>query len=77
VARLWVHECERVFRDRMVNEADMLKFDEFRYAVTKKFFDDCGGISAVEERPLLYTSFMTFSADDQPLYTPVATYEVR
>lgn len=36
VARLWVHECERVFRDRMVNEADMVKFDEFRVAVTKK-----------------------------------------
>lgn len=36
VARLWVHECERVFRDRMINEADMAKFDEFRVAVTKK-----------------------------------------
>jgi dynein heavy chain, axonemal len=30
VARLWVHECERVFRDRMVNESDMGKFDDFR-----------------------------------------------
>ena len=30
VARLWVHEAERVFKDRMVNDADMYKFDEFR-----------------------------------------------
>lgn len=42
MARLWVHETERVFRDRMVNEADMSKFDEFRVATTRKFFDDCG-----------------------------------
>lgn len=42
----------------MVNDADMYKFDEFRTAVTKKFFDDCGGMMAVEERPLLYCSFL-------------------
>ena len=47
-----------MFRDRMVNEADMIKFDEFRYAMTKKYFDDCGGITKIEERPLLFTSFM-------------------
>jgi hypothetical protein len=56
-ARLWVHECERVFRDRMVNDTDMAKFDEFRAAVTKKYFEDLG-LSSVEERPLLFTSFM-------------------
>ena len=47
-----------MFKDRMVNDADMYKFDEFRTAVTKKFFDDCGGMMAVEERPLLYCSFL-------------------
>jgi hypothetical protein len=56
-ARLLVHECERVFRDRMVNDTDMAKFDEFRAAVTKKYFEDLG-LSSVEERPLLFTSFM-------------------
>jgi hypothetical protein len=56
-ARLWVHECERVFRDRMVNDTDMAKFDEFRAAVTKKYFEDLG-LAGVEERPLLFTSFM-------------------
>lgn len=76
VARLWVHEAERVFKDRMVNDADMYKFDEFRTAVTKKFFDDCGGMTAVEERPLLYCSFLQSSPDDVPIYTAVSSYEV-
>jgi AAA+ lid domain len=40
VARLWVHEVERVFRDRMVTEIDMAKFNEFRVNVTKKYFED-------------------------------------
>jgi hypothetical protein len=60
----------------MVNEADMQKFDEFRFAVTKRWFDDCGGISAIEERPLLYTSFMQTTPEDVPVYTYVPSYDV-
>lgn len=57
--RLWLHECERVFRDRLVSDADAAKFDEFHAAVAKKYFDDApGGAAALEERPLLFTSFM-------------------
>ena len=40
VVRLWVHECERVLADRMINDSDMTKFNEFRVNVTKKHFDD-------------------------------------
>lgn len=40
VVRLWVHECERVLMDRMVNDTDMLKFGDFRLNTTKKHFDD-------------------------------------
>ena len=40
VVRLWVHECERVLMDRMVNDTDMLKFGDFRINTTKKHFDD-------------------------------------
>lgn len=40
VVRLWVHECERVFADRLVSETDMAKFNEFRVNVTRKFFED-------------------------------------
>ena len=57
--RLWVHECERVFRDRMVSDADAAKFDEYRSGVTATYFEDVPGApAAIEARPMLYTSFM-------------------
>jgi dynein heavy chain len=56
-ARLWIHEVERVFRDRMVNTTDMAKFDEFKTGITKKYFEDLG-MPALEQSPLLFTSFM-------------------
>lgn len=72
--RLWIHECERVFRDRLLSDADAAKFDEFRVGVTRKFFDELpGGMAAVEERPLLFTSFMQQS--EETSYMPVASYE--
>jgi len=67
VVRLWVHECERVFLDRMVSEQDMTKFGEMRSTVTKKYFQDLD-MAAVEERPLIYTNFMTFNSEDEPIY---------
>ena len=45
VVRLWVHECERVLADRMINDTDMTKFNEFRVTVTKKYFDDVNQVS--------------------------------
>lgn len=41
----------------MVSEMDMTKFDEMRVVATKKYFDEVG-MDAIEERPLLYASFM-------------------
>ncbi|DBB00312.1 TPA: Dynein beta chain, flagellar outer arm [Trebouxia sp. C0004] len=74
VVRLWVHECERVLADRMINDTDMTKFNEFRVTVTKKYFDDVNQ-TEVEARPLLYNNFMTVTADDTPIYNVVPGYE--
>lgn len=61
-ARLWIHEVERVFRDRMVSDTDMAKFEEFKIGVTKKYFEDLG-MPALEQAPLLFTSFMQVGFD--------------
>ena len=45
VVRLWVHECERVLADRMINDTDMTKFNEFRVTVTKKYFDEVNQVN--------------------------------
>lgn len=42
--------------------------------MTKKYFEDLG-LPAVEERPLLFTSFMQATADDQPMYAVVPSYD--
>ena len=58
-ARLWAHEAERVFRDRLVSDADGARFDEFLAATAKEHFGDLpGGAPAVLQRPLLFASFM-------------------
>ena len=72
--RLWVHETERVFLDRMINSADMAQFTEMRKAVTRKFFDDGELLSLVEAAPNVQTSFMKFSADESPVYFGCADY---
>jgi dynein heavy chain len=43
--------------------------------VTKKYFEDCGGAAAIEERPLLFTSFMTTTPEDEPVYNSVPRYD--
>jgi dynein heavy chain len=66
--RVWRHECERVFLDRMINATDMQHFTEMRKTVTKKFFDDPDLQEAVEKQPNVHTSFMKFTPEENPVY---------
>ena len=70
VVRLWLHECERVFRDRMVSDTDIEKYDEFVTATLKTAFKE-EPLDQVTASPNLFSSFMDFTADDTPVYNQV------
>lgn len=40
LARLWVHECERVFRDRIINNVEMEGFDGMMADTAKKYLSE-------------------------------------
>lgn len=54
-ARLWSFECDRVFRDRLVNEADMETYDGFKTTVSKRIFADLN-IEELNASPLIFAS---------------------
>ena len=70
MVRLWYHECNRVFKDRMIASLDLSRFEEQLLDVGKKFFSEVkigSGINDVIEikseeltkEPCIYTSFVT------------------
>lgn len=70
VVRLWTHECERVFRDRLVNEHDLGKYDDMLAATLKNWFKE-ENLAEVQAAPNLFTAFMEVGADEDPIYTQV------
>lgn len=55
--KLWAHECQRVFQDRLISDEDRDKFQTILVGVTKeKFKRDWKSIVKVE--PLLFASFV-------------------
>jgi len=55
--KLWAHECQRVFQDRLISIEDREKFQGLLSQVTKeKFKREWSGLVKVE--PLLFASFV-------------------
>jgi len=70
LVRLWVHECERVFQDRMITVEDCEKYLEFQKKVIEKNFSDLG-VDAILERPLIYSTFTYTKSDGTNGYMPI------
>ncbi len=54
--RLWIHECCRVFGDKMVSETDVAHFQELLLDVCKKNFEDFDQV-ILHAKPLLYMPY--------------------
>lgn len=54
--RLWIHECFRVFSDRMSSQSDLQRFAKLAVEQTKKNFED--DQSEIFAQPLICVNFM-------------------
>ena len=41
LVRLWMHEGDRVYRDKLVEDKDMENYDRIQQDITKKIFEVC------------------------------------
>ena len=70
--RLWIHECMRVFQDRLINNEDRKFFEELlKGLVLANFAKDWSKLVTVE--PLLWASFVpTIYPNDDPTKRPLS-----
>ena len=67
--RLWLHECERVFSDRLVSLNESGRFQSLLVEISKKHFEEDPEV--LHARPLIFTNFMTFTVEEEAVYYPV------
>ena len=70
VCRLWLHECERVFADRLVSNTEIKRCVDLLQDVAKRHFDQDPDELFAE--PNIFTSFATSTIDDEPAYLPIS-----
>ena len=69
--RLWIHECNRVYRDKLVERRDMDLYDKIQYDAVKQCFEDYDD-NLIFRQPLLYSHFTAGIGDSK--YLPVSDY---
>nr|XP_003818154.3 dynein axonemal heavy chain 9 isoform X2 [Pan paniscus] len=72
--RLYLHESNRVYRDKMVEEKDFDLFDKIQTEVLKKTFDDIEDPVEQTQSPNLYCHFA--NGIGEPKYMPVQSWEL-
>ena len=66
--RLWVHECDRTFLDRLITDKDIETYREYLAKSAKRFEEDMG--PEIMVTPNIYTSFVSGSGTDRA-YLPI------
>lgn len=69
MARLWYHECNRVYADRLITPEDVAKYNEFMGNAMKEFSDFKPDMIMAE--PVVYTSFISVAKGHEPAYVNV------
>ncbi|KAH1023596.1 hypothetical protein HUJ04_012770 [Dendroctonus ponderosae] len=71
LVRLWLHECQRVYGDKLTDEKDIDAFSKLQTDVFKKNFEEIDE-SVVFERPNIYCHFA--GGIGEPKYMPIASW---
>ncbi|XP_070629208.1 dynein axonemal heavy chain 9 isoform X7 [Bos indicus] len=74
LVNLYLHESNRVYRDKMVEEKDLDLFDKIQVDVLKKIFDDLG--ETVEQTQSLNVYCHFAHGIGEPKYMPVQSWEL-
>ncbi|NXI37002.1 DYH9 protein, partial [Galbula dea] len=73
LVQLYLHESNRVYRDKMVEEKDYGTFDKIQLDMLKKFYDDIEDIVEQTKKMNVYCHFA--KGTSEPSYRPVPTWE--
>jgi dynein heavy chain len=69
IARMWKHECDRVWKDRLIKPEDVTAYDNF----IKNAIRELGDMKEdqIFEEPLLYTSYVAACEGHEATYMPI------
>lgn len=71
--RMWAHECNRVWLDRLIKEEDVTAYWGFMNNAMKEFGD--AKPEVIFEQPLLYTSYVAQCEGHDATYMPIQSME--
>ncbi|XP_036884188.1 dynein heavy chain 9, axonemal isoform X2 [Sturnira hondurensis] len=74
LVKLYLHEANRVYRDKLVEEKDLDLFDKIQIEVVKKFFDDIEETMEQTQSLNMYCHFA--NGIGEPRYMPVQSWEL-
>lgn len=70
ITKLWIHECKRVFEDRMVFDEDIKVFREYmKEALIKNFGEE--GVDYIADENNLFTTYISIHHGQEPAYLPI------